>query len=272
MNDTLIDILASVEKRHQWQSLVVDGHEWRWLDTASAGPVAILLPGSVGDGAMFAPTLQALGRRARLVAVTYPAISEPSALADGLAALMDHLAIEAAVVVGSSFAAWWSQFLALRHPRRVKSLVIGNGFVEGKDLADNPLFDRDYVTAVPDEELHRQWLRRVEAAPGSPLQRLQQLMLASRQSAANLKARFVGVVNALPCPPLPLTPGSVTILDCADDPLIPAPVQERLRQRYPGSRQVTLERGGHYPHLLNPDAYEHLVLEILDQSTNGDKR
>jgi maspardin len=270
LSDELIDLLDAVEGRYRWQSLVVDGHEWRWLDTAAAGPVAILLPGSVGDGGMFAPTLEALGDQARLVAVTYPAISEPAALADGLAALMDHLAIESAVVVGSSFAAWWAQFLALRHPRRVKSLVIGNGFVEGNDLADNPLFDRDYVTSVPDEELHGQWLRRVEASPESPLQRLQYLMLSTRQSPANLKARFVGVVNALPCPPLTLPPQAVTVLDCADDPLIPSAVQARLRQRYPDARHVTLETGAHYPHLLNSRNYERLMLEILNQSSHGD--
>jgi maspardin len=271
LNQTLLDTLQSVEKRHEWQSLVVDGHEWRWLDTAAAGPVAILLPGSVGDGAMFAPTLDAIGNQVRLVAVTYPAISEAGSLADGLAALMDHLAIESATVIGSSFAAWWAQFMALRHPGRVQALVIGNGFVEGKDLADNPLFDRDYVTSVSDEELHAQWLRRVEASPESPLQRLQQCMLATRQSPANLRARFVGVVNALPCPPLPLAPDAVTVLDCEDDPLIPPQVRERLRRRYPKSRHVTLASGGHYPHLLNSSAYESLLLEILNHSSNGDK-
>jgi maspardin len=270
LSNALIDVLNAVESRYRWQSLVVDGHEWRWLDTAAAGPVAILLPGSVGDGAMFAPTLEALGDQARLVAVTYPAISEPAALADGLAALMDHLAIEAAVVVGSSFAAWWAQFLALRHPRRVKSLVIGNGFVEGKDMADNPQFDRDYVTSVSDQELHAQWLRRVETTPDSPLQRLQYLMLSQRQSPANLKSRFVGVVNALPCPPLTLPSEAVTVLDCTDDPLIPPSVRARLRQRYPGARHVALETGAHYPHLLNSRNYERLMLEILNQSPNGD--
>jgi maspardin len=97
-------------------------------------------------------------------------------------------------------------------------------------------------------------------------------MLATRQSPANLRARFVGVVNALPCPPLPLAPDAVTVLDCEDDPLIPPQVRERLRRRYPQSRHVTLSSGGHYPHLLNSSAYESLLLEILNQSTHGGKR
>ncbi len=72
----MIDQLTTLEERYSWHDLVVDEHEWRWLDTAADGPAAVLLPGSVGDGAMFAPTLLSLGSRARLIAVTYPALSD----------------------------------------------------------------------------------------------------------------------------------------------------------------------------------------------------
>ncbi|MBA3476856.1 MAG: alpha/beta hydrolase [Lautropia sp.] len=272
MSSTLLEVLDAVERRYRWQSLVVDGHEWRWLDTATAGPVAILLPGSLGDAGMFAVTLSSLGEQARLIAVTYPAVSEPGALADGLAALMDHLAIEAAAVVGSSFAAWWSQYFALKYPRRVAALVIGNGFVEGKDLADNPLFDREQVSSISAQTLHGQWLERVRASPVTPLQQLQHHMLADRQSPASLMSRLLGVINALPCPPLTLPQRALTVLDCDDDPLIPLPVRERFRMQYPQARHVTLPSGGHYPHLLNSAAYEALLLEVLTRSTKGDSK
>src|SRR5690606_27030373 len=125
-----------------------------------------------------------------MVAVTYPAISEPRALASGLVAVMDHLGLARATIVGSSFAAYWAQFVALDYPERVKHLVIGNGFTDGGDLADNPLFDREFVEHVEPEVLHEQWLSRVRAAPPSPLQQLQAVMLGERQSPVNLHARF----------------------------------------------------------------------------------
>ncbi|GAA4333318.1 hypothetical protein GCM10023144_24460 [Pigmentiphaga soli] len=251
--------LAGLEARHPWHSLVVDGHEWRWLDTARPGPAAVLLPGSVGDGAMFGRILLSLGRRARLVAVTYPALSEPQALAAGLAAVMDHLRLPRATVAGSSFAAYWAQFFALAHPQRVHALIIGNGFTDGADLAANPLFDRAHVESTPAAALHAEWLARVRATPPSPLQALQEIMLAERQQPDNLRARFLGVVKASACPPLPLAPAAVTVLDCDDDPLIPPAARARLRARYPGARHVCLPRGGHYPHLLNPEEYERLL-------------
>jgi maspardin len=100
------ELLAQLEARYQWRSLVVDGQEWRWLDTQGDGPVTLLLPGSVGDGAMFVRTLLFIGQRMRLIAVTYPALSDPAQLADGLAAVADHLALSAHRVVSSSFSAY----------------------------------------------------------------------------------------------------------------------------------------------------------------------
>ncbi|NYT68235.1 alpha/beta fold hydrolase [Pusillimonas noertemannii] len=260
MSGALLDKLADLESRHAWSTLATGGHEWRWLDTGGEGPPVVLLPGSVGDAAMFVLTLLSLGERLRLVAVTYPAESDPAALADGLAEVMDHIGLPAATVAGSSFAAYWAQYFALRHPQKVLSLVIGNGFTDGSDLADNPLFDRGYVEGIEPDALHAEWLGRIRSAPASELSQLQETMLAQRQSPRNLHARFLGVVRSTPCPALPIPASRITVLDCEDDPLIPPAARARLRARYPDALHVSLKRGGHYPHLLNPQDYEAALL------------
>ncbi|MCW5260179.1 alpha/beta hydrolase [Verminephrobacter eiseniae] len=256
-------LLAQLEQRCGWRSLTVDGHacaqEWRWLDTQADGPATILLPGAVGDGAMFVRTLLALGERMRLIAVTYPALSDPAQLADGLAAVVEHLGLPPGRVAGSSFSAYWLQFYGLRHPQNVTSLVLGNGFVDGTDLAAHPMFERQFVESISAQDLHAQWLARVRATPNAPLQRLHEIMLAERQSPVNLQARFLGVVRSQICPPLPLPDTAITVLDCDDDPLIAPRVRERLRRQYPGARHISLPSGGHYPHVLNPRAYEALL-------------
>lgn len=256
----MLEELKRLEQKYAWQDLTIEGHEWRWLDTGGDGPVVILLPGSVGDGAMFVLTLLALEGKVRMLAVTYPDTSQARTLAHGLSELMSHLGIAQATIVGSSFAAYWAQFMALDYPGKVKHLVIGNGFVDGSDLADNPLFNRSYVEQVAPEALHGQWLSRIRSAPSSGLQQLQALMLGERQSPANLHARFLGVVQSEACGPLPLPASAITVLDCEDDPLIPAAVRERLRRQYPDAKHVSLETGGHYPHLLNPEKYAELIL------------
>jgi hypothetical protein len=107
---------------------------------------------------------------------------------------------------------------------------------------------------VPPAELHDTWLQRVKAAPTAPLQQLQLQMLAERQSPENLHARFAGVTRAVACPPLPLDAGDIVVLDCDDDPIIPAAARDRLRARYRQAGHVRLPSGGHYPHVRgNPD-------------------
>jgi maspardin len=258
-----VDALAELERSLTWQSLDVDGYVWRWLDTGGPGPTALLLPGSVGDGGMFVSTLSALRSRARLVAVTYPALSEPERLADGLAHVMRHLDLASAVVVGSSFAAYWAQFFALRYPERVRALVVGNGLVDSHDLSYDPLFVPAYLESVSPNELHSAWMARVGNLAVSPLQQLQSWMLADRQTPENLHARFLGVGRAKVCPPLTVPISAITLLDCADDPLVPPTVRARLRSRYLGARHISLPTGGHYPHLLNPQAYQDLLHEVL---------
>jgi len=258
----MLEFVTKVETRYRWNALEVDGHTWRWLDTAADGPAVVLLPGSVGDAAMFARTLHALGERLRLIAVTYPALSDPQQLAAGLRAVFEHLGLPPSIVVGSSFAAWWGQFFALRHPDLVRKLVIGNGFTDAADLAANPLFDPAWVRQTSPQDLHAQWLSRTRSAPATELQQLQLAMLSERQSPENLHARFAGVTQAQACPALSLAPEAVVVLDCEDDPLIPPAARDRLRDRYPGARHVRLATGGHYPHLLNPEAYETLLLDL----------
>jgi len=255
--------LEELERHLDWHSLLIDGHIWKWLDTGGNGAVAMLLPGSVGDGGMFVSTLSALGSSFRLVSVTYPALFEPEKLADGLSLVMGHLRIESALVVGSSFAAFWAQYFALRHPQKVSGLVIGNGLVDGNDLTYDPLFAHDYLESVSPKALHEAWIERVGSPPITALKHFQKFLLTKRQTPENLYARLRGVGKASACPPLSLPMKSITVLDCDDDPLIPFYVRERMRLCYPGANHITFTVGGHYPHLLNQIEYQSLLVEIL---------
>jgi pimeloyl-ACP methyl ester carboxylesterase len=254
-------LLQRLERQYAWSELCVEGHTWRWLDSQGPGPTAVLLPGSIGDGAMFVRPFLSLGGRMRLVCVTYPALADPQALARGLQAVCEHLALPPVVLVGSSFGAYWAQFFALRAPHRVRRLVLGNCFVDAGDLSANPLFDRGRVEGAMPEAVHAEWLARVHASADGELKELQLLMLSERQTPDNLHARFLGVVRASPCGPLALAPEQVTVLSCDDDPLIPEPVRRRVEAAHFGAQIVQLPSGGHYPHVLNVAAYERMLVD-----------
>jgi maspardin len=241
----------------------VDGTAWPYIDTGGPGPALVMLPGSVGTCEMFFKQIAALARAIRVVAVSYPAEPDASRLADGLAGLMDHIGLKTASVLGSSFGGYWAQFVALRHAGRVDHLFLGNIFVSPEPLFANPLFAPDFVRDTPAEALQAAWRDRVAQAPDSELKRIQSDMLAGRQSAENLKARFLGVIAAKPCPPLPFPHERIVVLDCADDPIIPPPAREAVRAVYAGAEINTLPTGGHYPHILNPQAYDAIIRRRL---------
>ncbi|WP_166635633.1 alpha/beta fold hydrolase, partial [Lactobacillus crispatus] len=146
-----------------------------------------------------------------------------------LAALMTTLGLARASVLGSSFGGYWAQFVALRHPARVETLFLGNIFITPDELFSNPLFAPDWVRSVSATGLQASWRPRVAQAPDSELKRIQSDMLAGRQSAENLKARFLGVIDAQACPALPIPASHIVIIDCADDPLIPPASREAVR-------------------------------------------
>jgi len=236
---------------------------WPCIDTKADGPALVMLPGSVGTCEMFFKQIAALGGDLRLISISYPAEPDPARLADGLAALLDRMGIQRASVLGSSFGGYWAQFFALRHGDRVDTLFLGNTFVTPGELFLNPLFAPDFVKSRDAAALQAVWRSRVEQAPASELRDIQLAMLAGRQSAENLKARFIGVVNATPCPPLPVPDSRVIVIDCADDPIIPPASREAVCARYPRAKHHSLEFGGHYPHILNPQGYNRIITEHL---------
>jgi pimeloyl-ACP methyl ester carboxylesterase len=236
---------------------------WPYIDTRGDGPALVMLPGSVGTCEMFFKQIAALGRTLRIVAVSYPAISDPAQLADGLAGLLDHLGLTRVSVLGSSFGGYWAQHFGLRHAGRVETLFLGNTFITAEELFSNPLFDPAWIRATSAAAMQQYWRERVSAAPDSELKAIQLDMLSGRQDADNLKSRFVGVIEAQACPPLAVPAGNIVIVDCADDPIIPPASRQRVADHYKNAERITLPLGGHYPHILNAEAYNAAVLRRL---------
>ncbi|MBP8880629.1 MAG: alpha/beta hydrolase [Dermatophilaceae bacterium] len=91
----------------------ITGNGWAWLPVAA---------GLFGRMSLWAPDLR--GRAAsRLVGPPYGLGTH----ADDVIALMDHLELERAVLIGHSMGAWVGSLVAARHPDRVSSLVLVDG-------------------------------------------------------------------------------------------------------------------------------------------------
>ncbi|MEV5988581.1 alpha/beta hydrolase [Streptomyces sp. NPDC052051] len=97
------------------------------------GQPLVLLHGGLGAGEMFAPLLPALGERRRVILVDLQGHGRtadidrplrPELLADDIAALLGHLGLARADVLGYSFGADVALCTAFRHPDLVRRLVV----------------------------------------------------------------------------------------------------------------------------------------------------
>ncbi|WP_419999945.1 alpha/beta fold hydrolase [Streptomyces boninensis] len=103
------------------------------IDDGGAGVPLVLVHGGESDRTQFAALRAHLGARIRAISydqrdsgitVNPPAPYTMADLADDLVALLDALGLDSAHVLGTSFGGAVAQHAALRHPRRIASLVL----------------------------------------------------------------------------------------------------------------------------------------------------
>lgn len=112
----------------------VNGQTVYYEDSGASGPVVVFSHGLLMDQAMFEPQVTALRARYRCIVwderghgrTAGESIAPFSYYdsADDLVALLDHLGIESAVLAGMSQGGYLSLRAALRHPDRVRGLIL----------------------------------------------------------------------------------------------------------------------------------------------------
>lgn len=141
----------------------VDGVRLHVEDTGSGHPI-LFIHEFAGDHRSWEPQVRALSRRYRCVTYAargYPPSDVPEdlarysqelAVADAVAVL-DHLAIERAHVVGLSMGAFCALHVGLRHPDRVRSLIVaGCGYGAHPDARDRFRSESEAIAEAFEEE------------------------------------------------------------------------------------------------------------------------
>ena len=184
-------------------------------------------------------------------------------------ALMDHLGVDRAPIVGHSMGSLIAQELALGCPQRVTALVLngsattGNNDVlrgllaETKRLAD-PI-DRGFVTAFQS---------------GTCVQPLGRAMSLERVIDESMKmpahtwvAALEGILAYRPSRPIEEIACPTLIVWGDRDEIFRRPEQDKLLARIGGSRLEVYEGAGHSPHWEEPQRFVRDVMAFLDGST-----
>ncbi len=248
-------LLQKIQARYPLLTAELDGAVWSFRDTLPGGTTPlVMLPGAAGTGDVFYRVLDALGTRRRIITVNYPAVAETEALSAGLRQLLNHLGIPRMDVFGSSLGGFLAQLFAVENAGRVRRCMLGNTFFDASWLREQ-VSPADLALMPADEHIAkgiRAWEVAHERTEGeTDLKRTMLALLGPHQTAEMGKAALLAVLRSRRVPKVPLSAGTVALLDAEDDPVVDRDTRTQLRERYAASRQYRLASGGHYPVLLN---------------------
>ena len=242
------------------------------------GPPVILSPGLGGSAAYWAPNLDALRERHRVILYDHrgtgrsdralPAELDVDDMADDVLTLMDGLGLERASLIGHAAGGVIGLSLALRQPERLASLVVVNGFA-----APDMHFLRCMATRLDLLE-HSGVLAFVRAQPlflyparwiSEHMARLEAEEaghVAHFQGTANVAARIGALATFDIAARLGAIATPVLLIAAEDDMLVPDLCSEALERGLPHARLERM-RGGHACNVTAPEEFNRHILEFL---------
>jgi pimeloyl-ACP methyl ester carboxylesterase len=232
------------------------------------GPPLILTHGYSSTSAMWRGQIEALSQHHKLVLwdmrghgrSDYPrdpqAYSEELTVGD-MAALLDEIGAERAIVGGLSLGGYMSLAFYRAHPERVNALLIidtGPGFK--KDDARDAWNRRAHETA---ERFEREGLAVLQSQSrersGAGHRDASGLARAARGMLTQRDAR---VIEALPDVRVP----ALVVVGADDAPFLAA--SDYMAAKIPGAKKVVIPAAGHAVNIDQPEAFIAAVLPFLD--------
>ncbi|MFN3955138.1 MAG: alpha/beta fold hydrolase [Pararhodobacter sp.] len=246
--------------------ITLNGRDWGIVDTAGPGPALVFLPGTLGRADIFFQQIEALEPQARVMALSYPASGGVAEWTKDLVVLLDRLELDAVAVLGSSLGGYLAQSLACAHPSRVRHLFAANTLHSVAGIDQRPPYALDLARA-PIDDLRAGFATALHGWQASHPDQADLVALllgevAGRIPDGEMRARLAAIKHG---PALPAHPVSVaaTVIESADDPLIPPPLRDGVRGRLTGAAAFRFLWGGHFPYLLRPALYGGLIAARL---------
>jgi pimeloyl-ACP methyl ester carboxylesterase len=234
-----------------------------------SGPPLILTHGYSSTSGMWQGQIAALSQHYKLVLwdmrghgqSDYPedatAYSEALTLAD-IAALLDAVGAERAVVGGLSLGGYMSLAFYRSHPERVRALLIidtGPGFK--KDDARDAWNKRAHETAARFDREGLAVLKSMSAERANVSHR--DASGLARAARGMLTQRDASVMETLPSIKVP----SLVVVGADDTPFLAA--SDYMAAKIPGAEKVVIPAAGHAANIDQPEAFNEAVLSFLDR-------
>ncbi len=193
-------------------------------------------------------------------------------MADDAAGLLDALGIESAFVFGISMGGMIAQEFALRHPARVRKLVLGCTHCGVKHCVPSPAWVTEIFKSLPGKP-REQVVRDCTPINYSPhtqqynpqlIESLIPLFVDNRQRLPAY-LRQLGAVYAFDAfDRLPQLTAPTLVLTGADDVLIPPGNSNIIAERIPGARLIEFPDAGHLFFIERADDVNRALREFFE--------
>lgn len=253
--------------------VTVGGRKWGMISVGKSGPALVLIPGTLGRADIFWQQIDALSDRARILALTYPATHDIHEWTDDIARIMDRQGVDSATVLGSSLGGYVVQAFSARHTDRTDGLIAANTLSTVAEVSKAPPYSADLARA-PLAMLRGGFQQAISASgiarpETRPLVDLLLKEVGGRIPGRHLRARLMALKHAPPLDPCPLPKDRIAAIEADDDPLIPPPLREGVREFLKPSVTYRFKTGGHFPYVVRPELYTALLEERLGLPVTG---
>jgi aminoacrylate hydrolase len=239
------------------------------------GTPVLLSAGMGGSGSFWAPQLEALAARHQVILYDHVGTGRSAradrsiaGMADDIACVLDDAGVDAAHVVGHAIGGIVGIELALRHPKRLRSLTVVNGWgradpflrrcFEIRKQLLNQSGPQAYVRAQPLFLYPPQWISENIAHLDAEEERILKHFppVATMNQRIDMFLAFEGGrrLAAIKVP---------TLLSVAkDDALVPAYLTRELAAAIPGSRVHEVDWGAHAFSVVTPTIFNDTLLDF----------
>ncbi|MEV0246836.1 alpha/beta hydrolase [Nocardia sp. NPDC050712] len=257
-----------------------------YRDSGGEGAPVVLLHAGFTDSSMFDPQLSVLRQCCRVIVPDARGhgasanATKPFRQVDDLVALLRHLEVNSAVLVGVSMGAMIAIDAAVEYPELVDGLVVSGRGIGEPEYRDR--WSQKVATAQADALARRDvaaWMDAFVCWAAGPDRALDEVdpgvLVKLRQMAARTLAK-----HTVPEPDHNISVADVVIraqtIRCPvlavdgkyDSPDLIATV-DRLLDAVPNGRRDMIDDAGHYPNMEQPATYNRLVEDFLDAIRRG---
>lgn len=235
----------------------IGSKQWRYYDF---GPKSVLplicIPGIAGTADVYYKQIMSLSLKGyRVISIDIPQVWNHHEWIHAFEKFLDTINVHHVHLYGTSLGGFLAQIFAQHRPRRVKSLVLSNTFLETHKFAAAMPWS-PIVSWTPSFLLKRHILTGIHDGPHEPFIAdsvdfvVGQVEKLSRE---DISSRLTLNVNVTSVGPLLLPDSFITIMDTNDYCAVSQELKDQVSERYPGARRAVLKTGGDFPFLSRPD-------------------